>query len=401
MASKPTKIRFTKRAIEALKPPATGKTYIYDTGQANLAIRVTASGVKTFVRTGRNADGRADRIKIGRWPDTSIENARKVARSMAGDIAKGFNPKQKRDKTGTVEALFKHWLTHAKLRKKSWPADQDNFDFHFGPIASRRFASLTTADVAKWHSAIGRKRGPYIANRCRALLSSLYGVAHELGSTGPNPCLHVKRFPERERERFLLPDEMRPFFEALKAEPPAWRDFWLLCLFTGARRGNVQTMQWSNVDVAQGIWYVAGQMLKNGLPLAIVLPPPAAAILQARQEDHNGSPWVFPSGSDAGHIRDPRKSWARVRKAAGLADLRPHDLRRSLGSWQALAGSSLQVIGQSLGHRDVKSTQVYARLLMDPIRTSVNGAVQAMLEHAEPAPANKTRTRKGGGNGKA
>lgn len=407
MITKPAKVTFTKRSILALKPPVVGKLYVYDLGQANLALCVTANDVRTFYRTGRGVDGKAERIKIGRFPDTSIENARKRAREMSGDIAKGVNPKQKRDKAGTIEALFKHWLAHAKLRKKSWQADQDNFDLHFGPLADRRFASLSSADVAKWHTAIGTKRGTYIANRCRALLSAMYGSAHLLGYTGPNPCLHVDRFQEHSRERFLLPDEMTPFFAALKAEPPAWRDFWLLCLFTGARRGNVAMMAWKDLDLGQGIWYVAGVKLKNGLPLAIVLPGPAAALLQARAKERNGSAYVFPSGSDAGYIKDPRKSWARVCKAAGVENLRPHDLRRSLGSWQALAGSSLQIIGQSLGHRDVKSTAVYARLLMDPVRTSVNGAVQAMITASDLPPADKPakpvrKTKKGSRkNGKA
>lgn len=112
--------------------------------------------------------------------------------------------------------------------------------------------------------------------------------------------------------------------------------------------------------------------------------PDAVAVLEQRDADRNGSAFVFPSDSPSRHVIDPRKSWARVTKAAGLENLRPRDLRRSLGSWQALAGASLQVIGQSLGHRDPKATAVYSRLLMDPVRSSVNGAVQAMLSHAEP-----------------
>jgi integrase len=145
---------------------------------------------------------------------------------------------------------------------------------------------------------------------------------------------------------------MRPFFEALKAEPPHWRDFWLLALFTGARRGNVISMAWADLDLGQGISYLAGQQMKNGLPQVIVLPPPAVATLQARHEESSSADYVFPSESGGGHIIDPRKSWARVLKSAGVENLRPHDLRRSLGSWQAIAGASLQIIGQSLGHRD-------------------------------------------------
>ena len=65
---------------------------------------------------------------------------------------------------------------------------------------------------------------------------------------------------------------------------------------------------------------------------------------------------------------------------SGIDNLHIHDLRRSLGSWQAALGSSLAIIGRSLGHNDLQSTQVYARLQLDPVRESVNAAGAAMLE---------------------
>ena len=232
------RISFTKRVLESLPSPTSGRVYYHDKGQASLAICLTANGTRTFYRVGR-VDGRPERIKLGRFPDLTVENARRRVREMNGDLARGIDPKQKRDRGGTVEALFTHWNAHCKLRKKSWREDQSIFNYHFGPIKARAFATLTTEAIAKWHTAIGSKRGPIIANRCRAILSAMYNAAPELGFTGPNPVLRVKRFPEKSRERFLLPDEMRPFFEAVKSEPPLWRDFWLLCLFTGARRGNV------------------------------------------------------------------------------------------------------------------------------------------------------------------
>ena len=102
--------------------------------------------------------------------------------------------------------------------------------------------------------------------------------------------------------------------------------------------------------------------------VVIVLPGPAVGILRRRLEDRNGSAWVFPADTKSGHVVDPRKSWARVLRRSGIRDLRPHDLRRTLGSWQAIDGASLQIIGQTLGHSDSKATSVYARLQVDPIR---------------------------------
>ena len=89
---------------------------------------------------------------------------------------------------------------------------------------------------------------------------------------------------------------------------------------------------------------------------------------------------MFPAETATGHIVDPRKSWARVMKRSGIEDLRPHDLRRSLGSWQAIAGASLPIIGASLGHKDPKATAVYARLQLDPVRRSVDEAVDSMVK---------------------
>ena len=392
----PDKISFSKRVIETLSAPSTGRIYIYDAKQANLCLCVTANRIRTWYWYGR-VDGRPERIKIGRFPDVTVENARKAAAGYGGERAKGINPKRKRSTT-TLQALFDYWLADAKLRKKTWEADEATWEYHFVGLRNRRLNTITTGDVARWHADIGKRRGTYIANRARALLSSVYGKAREFGFPGENPCRDVKRFREESRERFLLPDEMPPFFRAIAAEPPLWRDFWLLCLFTGARRGNVASMKWAEIDLSRGVWYLAGQRTKNGLPLAIVLPPQAVEILEARREAEPEAEWVFISAHTGGHIVDPRKSWRRILATAEIVNLRPHDLRRSLGSWQAMAGASLQIVGQSLGHRDPKATAVYSRLLMEPVRASVNGAVVKMIEASQPA---KPKVKKGARHGKA
>ena len=60
-----------------------------------------------------------------------------------------------------------------------------------------------------------------------------------------------------------------------------------------------------------------------------------------------------------------------------------HDLRRTLGSWQAAGGTSLLIIGKSLGHRSESATRIYARLATDPVRESVEKATAAMIDAAE------------------
>lgn len=75
-----------------------------------------------------------------------------------------------------------------------------------------------------------------------------------------------------------------------------------------------------------------------------------------------------------------------------------HDLRRTLGSWQARTGASLAIIGKSLNHKSQQATAIYARLDLDPVRQAVNTATAAMIEAAglkdgaEIVPIKKGRT---------
>jgi len=77
-------------------------------------------------------------------------------------------------------------------------------------------------------------------------------------------------------------------------------------------------------------------------------------------------------------VTEFRKPWLAICEAAQIDDVRIHDLRRTLGSYQAIAGTSEVIIGATLGHRDSKSTRVYSRLTLDPVRDAMNNAVALM-----------------------
>ena len=390
MATK--KIAFTNKRLMAIKPPKSGRTYIYDTKMPGLTLCITAADTRTYY-VYKWYDGKPQRIKLGRFDEITIDNAREAAQTELGKIAQGLDPmaeRRTRRQEKILDDLWGDWLeVHAKPRKKTWQDDERQYKKYLEPLHKRRLSALTTAKIASWHAKIGKDSGHTQANRCKALLSTLLGYAVQIGALPTNPCRSVPRFPERSRERFLLPAEMKAFFDALKVAGEPWHDFFQLALFTGARRGNVAAMAWSEIDFDRMTWTIPGNKTKNGRPAVIALAPPAVLILKSRLEAAIDSPWVFPSYSASGHVEDPRKAWERIREASGLTDLRMHDLRRSLGSWQAIAGASMAVIGASLGHADLKSTQVYARLQLDPIRQSVEGAAAAMLEAAKPKKTKK------------
>ena len=239
-----------------------------------------------------------------------------------------------------------------------------------------------------------------------ALTHTFFEHARDLGFKGPNPAKGIERFPEISRERFLQADELPKFFKALRDEPNTiYRDFFLACLFTGARRGNVQAMWWADLALDRGTWTIPDT--KAGKPQTVVLTAPAVAILQARQAKANGSPWVFPGRHEGRYLGEPGKVWARILARAGIENLRIHDLRRTFGSWAAAGGASLQIIGKALGHADVSTTAIYSRLNLDPVRAVVDATVQAMLDAGNgstkkmlPAPKVNTVTRSAKSNRK-
>ena len=135
-------------------------------------------------------------------------------------------------------------------------------------------------------------------------------------------------------------------------------------------------MQWQDLDFSTNLWRIPET--KSGRPVVVPLVAPVVTVLHARQRV-NGSPWVFPSHGRTGHITEIKSAWKRIVTAASLADVRPHDLRRSLASYMAIGGTGLPVIGALLGHSQPSSTAIYARLSVDPVRQAAETATAAML----------------------
>jgi integrase len=229
------------------------------------------------------------------------------------------------------------------------------------------------------HNRIGKENGKYEANRALAYIRAIYNKMIDWGWEGTNPAAKIQKFKEQKRDRFILHDELPKFMEALETEPNRdMRDFFLMCLYTGARCGNVLSMRWEDIDFSIKEWRIPDT--KNGEPVRIPLIEEALEILNDRSWLKGSSmPWVFPSRerkkSKSGHLEEPKAAWKRILDRAGLKNLRIHDLRRTLASYQAIAGTSLLIIGKSLGHKSPQSTTIYAWLSNDPVRASMESAL--------------------------
>jgi integrase len=374
-------LNFTKAALTKLPPAPKGvKQYYYDEREAGLLLAVTSGGAKSFYLYKR-IEGRPERLLLGRFPDLTIENARKAAQEAKGQIAQGINPQKEkravRDEM-TFGALFGEYLEkYSKVHKRSWAYDEREVNKFLSHWFKRKISSIDKAEVERLHAKIGKENGLYQANRLLERIRSIFNKAIDWSWAGVNPAVGIQKYREKSRDRFLQPDELPRFFEALSSEPnEAARDFFLLSLLTGARKSNTLAMRWKDINFTTETWRI--EETKNADPLTVHLPRQAVDLLKARKLASD-SAWVFPADSTSGHLADPKKAWARILRQAGIENLRIHDLRRTLGSYQAATGANGYIIGKSLGHRSQQSTAIYARLNLDPVRESVNKATEAMF----------------------
>jgi len=377
------KMSLTKLAIRDAETPVKGRRWIYDTKTAGLCLSVTSRGAKSLYWkrwTGRGAVTRC----LGSADTITIDQARKLVLELNAAASRGEDTRKGagRDKDPLFADMWVYFYEHhSKPRKRTHAEDARQYDRFLSRWAKRRASEVTRADVQKLHTKMGEENGHYAANRVLALLSVMYNVAAPaLGYEGLNPCRHVKKYREESRDRFLAAHEVKALYAALEYEGQQCQDLIRMLLLTGARKSNVLAMRWDEVNLERGLWRVPEAKSKSGDALAVVLPDAALKILR-RRAGEGESEYVFP-GRIQGHAGSPKCAWERIRKRAGLADVRMHDLRRTLGSWAAAGGAGLPLIGRMLGHRNTASTAVYARIDTEPVRALVESTTRALLAAA-------------------
>jgi integrase len=383
----PRKLKFTVKALAAIKPPADpqGRIWVYDVEKPSLAFLVTGNDARSFYLA-RRIHGRPSRVRLG-GREMTIDMARAEVDRLNGEIVGGVDPAERRRqerRAGTLGELWESYRDeHLKPRcsKRTIDTDANRFETCLDEWKSRKVLSIAEGDVRGLHAKLGAERGHVTANRCVQLLRRMFNWARLPSPAGKSA---VTMFRETSRSRFVQPDELPKLFKALddKRTNPLIRDFVYLCLWTGARRSAVASMRYEEINLAAATWTIPASKSKNAEPVTIPLAPPALEIIKRRIGDPSG--FIFPSHSKSGHLQDPKNTWRKVLERAGLKDIHIHDLRRTLGSWQAGLGASLPIIGRSLGHRDTAATAIYSRVNLDPVRASVNAATAAMLATMKP-----------------
>jgi integrase len=382
--------KLNDKVVRDLAEPTSGNRIVYDAEVRGFGARITAGGSRSFILNYR-INGRERRHTIGQFPTWSVRSAREEAAKLKRDIDRGHDPLAEREKARTaptVAELAERYLAeHAERKKKprSFEEDRRNLRLHVAPkIGSLPVSAVTQDDIARLHH--GMSASPVGANRVLALLSKMFGLAETWGlrPQNTNPCRGIDRFPERSRERLVTAEELARLGDALSA----YRGHWAgpaairLLALTGARKSEVLTLRWSFIDFNRGVADLPDS--KSGSK-TITLGAPALAVL-AELPRVEGNPYVLPAArprriggnssgipvAATGHFVQLQTVWESVCRAAGLSDLRMHDLRHGFASVGAMGGDSLFIIGKLLGHADSKTSERYAHFSPDPLRDAAD-----------------------------
>lgn len=399
-------MRITKSAVDAAKPAASEYT-LWDGELAGFGLRVMPSGRKSYIVKYRVGGGRAAqqrKVTLGAHGVLTPVQAREKAKDILASARFGDDAGRTLRPGGapveTVADLIDLWKAEAahidrrngKARKPSSVAgDIGRIEAHVIPLLGKRqLRDLGRADLEKFRDQVASGRtaairktrprgvarvrgGKGTAARTIRVLSSVFAFAVERGIMPHNPTAGVRLQPAERRERFLSGDELARLGKALAraeragAHPASIAIIRLLAL-TGARRGEIVNLRWSEVDLERGFLFLTDS--KTGKK-AIPLSAPAIEVLAgvARIE---GEEWVFPASRGGGPWTGVSGDWATIRTAANLEGVRLHDLRHTFASIGAAGGFGLPIIGAVLGHSQSSTTHRYAHLAADPVKMAAD-----------------------------
>lgn len=221
---------------------------------------------------------------------------------------------------------------------------------------------------------------PASVNRELTLLSSIMEYALELDLIRENPVRKVKKLRESPgRERYLTTDEIKRLLDACKVlgerkgvgHNPILYEIVLTALLTGLRRGNLQKLKWSQVDLDNGNIIIPAGEHKNRKPLYFPINPYLQEILSGLRHNYPYAEYVF-CKSDGTEYGDWKRSFNTAREIAGLKDVRFHDLRHTCGTLLNMLNANEYTITALMGHRTLAASKRYVHTPPETVREASN-----------------------------
>jgi integrase len=340
-------MKITKSAVDKLPIPVsrlqgrTAQKRYYDDNMKGFGVRVTSGGTKAFF-VEKLIKNKLSRITLGRYPELSVEMARKEGQKLLGKIATGIDPvaekRANKMRTMTLNEVFTDYInTRKSLKHNTLYNYQKIMKSAFAPWGDKAFIPITKDNVAKYHEKLGKERGEAYANAAMRLLRALFNFAagQYEDSEGRSLILEnpVKRLSQtrawyrvERRKTFIKAHELRAWYLGVLQLPnDTIRDYLMLVLLTGLRRQEAACLRWANIDLKAKTLTVVDT--KNHEPHILPLSDYLSELLLLRRQQKVND-YVFPGNGAGGFLIEPRKQMTKVTKLSGV-HFTVHDLRRT------------------------------------------------------------------------
>jgi len=379
--------RITKTAIDQAAPA----TFLWDSEVRGFGVRVTAAGSRSFVLQYRTLKGEQGKLTIGRYPEMTVEQARKIAREHRVAVDKGGHPSRDKKAVRKAPTLADYAANYCDVYAAAKPLRSSTIKearrvldrYALPKFGKKKMDDILASDVRAMVASAREGSGQGQATRLRAVLSKMFNLAIADEVRVSNPCVGVDRGPDNQRWEFLPPHHVGALLEACDAsDDREAANAVRLLLFTGARLREVLHAEWTQFDLAKGYWTKPSSHTKQKKVLRLALSAEPVEILE-RLEIERTTKFLFPGRCGLKPRHDLKGPWKRLLKAAGIGHYRLHDLRRTTASFMLSTGSDLMTVGKSLGHTQASTTQRYAQLFEDVQRAGLSRAVDLMTAAAK------------------
>lgn len=292
------------------------------------------------------------------------------------------------------DVLKKHW--HQKRFTESGHAKEatrlyfKHIEKVFGETDVR---DINPSAIRRWHAEFHRT--PTTGNRALSVLGQLFSFAIEQEVLDKSPCAIIKRFPQKKRKRVASLEELKKIIRIL--ETLAHKDnfrkvrsrgqakaaiFILAVLYTGARPRSLLKATWSDLLIRSdgvGVLSFHGKTSSDsGEDEVLIFPTKIMKYVVDGPRYLNQKIFNCPY---------PRDAWAMVRRHAGCKDLWLRDMRRTFASIGLSSGISIDLIGETLNHKNHETTKTYAKALSTARIQTVNRIEQSLNAISSPGPA--------------
>jgi integrase len=327
------------------------RSIYWDSTLPSFGLMVTKAGHRSYVLQYRNGGQTSRRITLSGV--LNLDAARKEARKILGEVARGQDPAQERRKTAnpnTLQAICERYLTREGPKLRSTPRRKADLERLVYPaLGNRPIEDIKRSDINALLDTVEDQRGAAMADSILGTLRRICGW-HAIRDDGYTPPfvrgMARRTKEERERDRILTDDELRRVWKAAETFPGPWGVYIRFLLLTACRRTEAAAMTWD--ELSNGVWTIPAKRVKTGVETALPLSKAALKLLSGvpRIQD---CPHVF-TASGRGPITNFSFNKLQLDMASGVKGWRLHDLRRTARSLMSRAEVNADVAERCLGH---------------------------------------------------